>query len=350
MTEEEKKTKLLYGDCALVLDASKYQHELDEDELDSELDPGELSTAGITAVIHKITQGAYEVKGQDIDPRYCEREISLRAEGIDMMAYTWVDPIYSAQRHYDWNMRIIEKYGVTPSAFWLDIEQYWADWSNYNKLLSSKQISDVTQQLAEKMSAALDVPVGIYSRLSFMDAYSREMLKWVYKYPLWLASWLWKAGVEPLPDWDTFKAYKLPPDYSAPILPAGASAFTLWQFTGDRFRLPGIYARNRVPSPVDINLFNGTHDQYYQWLKGEYTPAPQIIPEDQEAIKKYKLVAYASSVRSGPGVEYPIIRYLKNGATVDVYGFDSTGRWAQISATEWVALWYSKGKIFQEVE
>lgn len=324
---------------ALIIDASKYQYFLD---------PAELAANNIAAVIHKFSQGAYEVKSRDIDPCYMEREVSLRNAGVDIGAYHWVDPIYSAMAQYDWIMARLEKYSANPSSFWLDIEQYWADWSNYRKILSSKKISDVTKTLAEKLTANLDIPVGIYTRTSFIKGYSTEILKWVHKYPLWLANWLWNAGVEKMDSWEEFRKYKLPPDNALPELPANLGVYTLWQFTGDRFRLPGIYARNRVQSPVDINLFNGSKTDYLHWLQGNYLPKPPTAPVQGDN-KQYKCVVAAASVRSGPGTEYSVTRYLRGGDLITALNYDTTGRWALISSTEWVALWYSKGLMFKEI-
>lgn len=349
MTEIEKKNK----DNAIIIDASKYQYDLDENELDFEIDPGEMSTARISAVIHKISQGCYTygTAQNDIDPRYVERETALRSQGIDFGAYTWVDATYSAKKAYEWNMKLIDKYKVTPSSFWLDIEQYWQNGS-YKIVLPSKQISDHVQQLAALLKAALGIPIGIYTRNSYIKAYSQEMYQWISAYPLWLADWLWPSGVVELSSWDDLRSMYLPPDHTTPDIPKNCSVWTIWQFTGDRFRMPGVYNAAGKQSSIDINMFNGTPEQYKLWLQGQYQPsAPEIVVVDPETETDavYRCVVASASVRGGPGVEYAAKRYLRKGDRVIVSQLDATGRWGLISNTEWCAIYYSGGKILEKV-
>ena len=72
----------------------------------------------------------------------------------------------------------------------------------------------------------------------------------------------------------------------------------------------------------------------------EPTPEPAPAPAPQPEGKPYKVVNIKTNlrVRSGPGTNYPVVGYLKNGDAVTVY--ETSGSWARIGDNRWASLDY----------
>lgn len=70
----------------------------------------------------------------------------------------------------------------------------------------------------------------------------------------------------------------------------------------------------------------------------EPTPAPTPEPEG----KPYKVVNIKTNlrIRSGPGSNFAVVGYLKNGDIVSVY--ETSGSWARIGDSKWTSLNYLK--------
>lgn len=93
------------------------------------------------------------------------------------------------------------------------------------------------------------LPVVIYTRTSFILEHARPMLSWLGEYPLWLAQYPYLRGTPVNLNWSDLNA--LITTSSGPTLPPGIPTWTFWQWSGDRFHLPGI------SSYPDLNVFNG---------------------------------------------------------------------------------------------
>ena len=60
------------------------------------------------------------------------------------------------------------------------------------------------------------------------------------------------------------------------VLPAGCREWRFWQFSADKFSLPG------ARSPLDLNFFNGTYEQLKEWCHQEMvTPPPAVTLEPE---------------------------------------------------------------------
>lgn len=100
----------------------------------------------------------------------------------------------------------------------------------------------------------------------------------------WTAMYPYASGVVDLPDWASLKA-QYPPD----ILSSGGEnppafnfpSWKFWQFSGDKFTLPGIKGAVGQPSAVDLNFFNGTVEDLNTYLGFAVTPAPAPQPQPQ---------------------------------------------------------------------
>jgi GH25 family lysozyme M1 (1,4-beta-N-acetylmuramidase) len=124
---------------------------------------------------------------------------------------------------------------------------------------SPRQISDSAEKIAKQLKARVDVPLVIYTRVSFITEYARPMLQWLPDYPLWLAQY----PLLPIPKgkltWENL--HEIHPRQTAPLLPSVCSNWTFWQWSGDRLHLPGIR------SCLDLNFFNGSFEELDEFLQ-----------------------------------------------------------------------------------
>lgn len=137
--------------------------------------------------------------------------------------------------------------------------------------------------------------LGVYTAEWFWNQCKDEM-SWMKGYPLWTARYPYAAGAVTT-TWDAFKAGYLPPaNTSIPTM--AANGWTVWQFSGDKFILPHVYAdASKRPTALDLNFYNGTRDELYQRIG--FTPksttpvietptsgsvvVPPVVPSDLEA-------------------------------------------------------------------
>jgi len=79
-------------------------------------------------------------------------------------------------------------------------------------------------------------------------------------------------------DWPEMWESHMPAD-NAIIPTLCRPSWLYWQFSGDKFNLPGVYnnAYGNI-SPVDLNMYNGTVEELYAKLK--FVPKGTIPPVD----------------------------------------------------------------------
>jgi GH25 family lysozyme M1 (1,4-beta-N-acetylmuramidase) len=112
---------------------------------------------------------------------------------------------------------------------------------------------------------------------------------WTPDYPLWTAQYPYT------PDAQTEPAR----------LPRGWNDWKLWQYSDDG-EMAGIGGR------VDVNVFNGTKEEWYDFIGGEVTPPPQ-----ETTMNKVTIIANTINVRSAPDATIPnVVRQLKAGNIV----------------------------------
>jgi hypothetical protein len=190
------------------------------------------------------------------------------------------------------------------------------------------------------VSLRYDLPVMVYTRTSFIKDRAPQMLGWVTNFPLWLAAWPYARG-KVKTTWEELRGKWLPK--SSPTLPKGASHYTFWQWSGDKFILPGLYG-----STVDLNWFNGNQDEYSSWLEdGDIDP----IPPEEPWSKTWYRARYRINIRKDPGDMRvtAIIGKLQQGEKVQIYqrGVMGGNTWAEIKGRGWVAEVYSGVRLLE---
>lgn len=235
-----------------------------------------LKTAGVRFAIIKASQGNHLrdlLLGTHLN--------NARAAGMITGVYHYFDPGCMAATQLSNLKGALE--GREFDFLALDVEQYLRsnepdNRTNPQNRYSSIQISNRSEELAGLMRANWQKPVVIYTRATFVSEYAAEMRFWLKKYPLWLAHYPYPGGRVSL-SWETLKArYK--PSIAGPWLPTGCDHWQFWQFSGDKFVLPG------VNGPLDLNFFNGSLQELQSWLGLAVDPVQQTIEERLEILWK----------------------------------------------------------------
>lgn len=217
---------------ALIVDCSHWN---------TRLDCTALAENGVAGVIVKATQGV-----SVLDPTCAARLQAARQAGLLTGAYHWLDPAQPAAQQVEFFFA----HAASAQLLALDLEQYWSDWAdrkNPRKRFSAKRIADRAMQwltLVERLSGRRPL---VYTGAWFVDEYLAGQAEWLRDYPLWIAAYIYPKTPPITCSWQAFRERYLPIT-RRPRLPKGCSTWALWQFTGDKFTLPGVSGR------VDINL------------------------------------------------------------------------------------------------
>jgi len=100
---------------------------------------------------------------------------------------------------------------------------------------------------------------------------------WLMEYDLWLAQYPFDKK------WDDYllKAYT---GEAHPAMPAGRTDWAFWQFSagGNKKGKENGIVGYGLPA-VDLDVFNGTREEFGKWLRGEQEEVPKPIPAPPEA-------------------------------------------------------------------
>ncbi len=250
-----------------------------------------LKEKGIEFAVIKATQGDYRV-----NPNFPELAAAARQAGIATGLYHWCDPLRDgkAQGEYFLENTIRTEYDFAA----LDFEQYWADWNEWpgkiKKLLSPAKISKAGSITAATILngsrsvshiAAGKMKMLVYTRASFIHDYALPAIGWLADYPLWIAHWAYPSGRVTL-TWEEL-LQKDAPCQMEPALPKGITRWTLHQWSGDRFILPGMNGEK-----VDLNSYNGSLAEFRTWLGLEQQTGDEDLLSALEAqIENFMLQA-----------------------------------------------------------
>lgn len=234
-----------------------------------------LKSSGVDFVFIKATQGNYTV-----DPMLKKHVDGANSVGMVVGLYHWCDPLISADSQAKFFVNSVQ--GLKFHMVSADVEQFWADWQEWSagsisKYLSPDVISSNAYNILNYWKTNLPVPSVLYSRASFVHGFARPMLNWVANWPLWMAHYPYNT-TRIKTTWDVFKSqYK--PSIPGPSLPSGSTKWTFWQFTGDKFVLPG------VDTSLDVDYFNGDLAQLRQFVHLDALPPPPPLTLEQRVAK-----------------------------------------------------------------
>lgn len=220
---------------------------IDVSRWQSKVDWSLLKSNGVEFVFIKATQGNYMT-----DQMMIKHVEGANKAGMIIGMYHWCDPTVNAEAQASYFMNAIS--GLPYKMLSADVEQQWADWKEWSngrvtKIVSPAVISQNAKAVVDACMKSTKAPVVVYTRASFINTYAKPAQSWLSKYPLWLAHYPYKSSTVRTTWQDFTAAYK--PSIAGPALPAGSTKWTFWQFTGDKFILPG------CDTLLDINYFNG---------------------------------------------------------------------------------------------
>ncbi len=215
-----------------------------------------LLRAGVRFAIMKASQGSY---GRD--PSTATHVRNARQGGLICGIYHWFDPGCSAESQLtNLKMAVAE---LDFDFLALDVEQYWQNWDDNQRNkpenhFSSQHISRRSLEMAQLMRQTWRKPVVVYTRASFVREFAPDMSHWLGQFPLWMAHYPYPTGRVSL-SWETLKQHYAP-TIRNPLLPAGCPTWKFWQFSGDKFILPGLNV------PLDLDFFQGSLQDLQDWL------------------------------------------------------------------------------------
>lgn len=125
------------------------------------------------------------------------------------------------------------------------------------------------------------VKVFVYSRNTYIAEYAPNINDWIWNYESWIAQWTWNPGAQNM-TWEQVRSTR-PAETMKPKYFSTRPTWEMWQYSGDRFILPGVYNTQGQPRTLDLNVWNGTRAQFWAYLGfvPNTTPTPpQDPPKD----------------------------------------------------------------------
>jgi hypothetical protein len=120
------------------------------------------------------------------------------------------------------------------------------------------------------------------------------------------------------------------PNYRQPTLPKNCSGYTIWQFSGDLWILPG-----SNDHPIETDLFNGSWADMLKLCNlpldtAEPLPGDAIVDPLPAAVEM-KVLWYVQylNVRTGPGTQFQVSKYLRGNDRIVVDGRTINDLWVK---------------------
>lgn len=205
--------------------------------------------------------------------------------------YHWLDPIGDWRVEATFLINLIRKYPEI-RYIWLDLEQWWDNWGTWYQALTRKiqwaavgrfsgsRISENAWNILNEVTLRVDVGVGIYSSYGFITSYAPQCSKWLGQVEFWAAHYGRQPARQTEISWDEMRKNWLP-NYKI-LLPPGVDADKVvgHQFTGDKFKLPGMYANKEktLLAPADVSVFDKAFLDRIGGVSVE-TPVPVALNE-----------------------------------------------------------------------
>jgi len=238
-----------------------------------------LKEKGVTGIIAKSGAGLQNYS------YFHDYVKAAKDNGFFVGAYHWLDPIYNASAQ----AITMAKTEALPEVDFTanDFEQWWSNWALWYDAVNKKipwssvprfdpyKLGTYLGLFNDEAKKILVKPHVTYTSNWFIQGYTKNVSASINDFKLWTASYPYPKGYVTL-TWEEFLSKHLPAETAKPIVPQGSTLdnILIWQFTGDRFILPGVFgdvAGNR-PSALDVNFFLGDLDDFL----GKKTVEPKV--------------------------------------------------------------------------
>lgn len=120
--------------------------------------------------------------------------------------------------------------------------------------------------------------MGIYSRATWISQFVPHMTDWMYDYNVWLASWPFASGAITT-SWEELMSTWAPKIFSPFFTmgwPADKKRADAWQWSGDKFIVPGIFTKDGIPRSTDLNFVSDA--LFDRFMNGQAARAPAASP------------------------------------------------------------------------
>lgn len=308
---------------AIIVDVSRWQPP-------SRVSYSTFAENGVNALIAKASQGDF------YDVSFPIHITEANSAGLITGAYHWVDPGKDVPTQVQTFTSRIKNLPVNFVA--ADMEQHWVSWAEwYNgkvvKTYDSILLNRVTRAFVEGVQDKTGLPILLYTRKSWVEYWAGGGFdSWMSKYFGWFAYYPY-ARTRITCTWDELYT-KYWPKLTEPARPRFTAGWLIWQFTGDKFTLPGF------GGPLDVNMFNGDLDALKRFVGGEL-PQPS---KPAFVVGGGAITNEALRVRSGPGITFSQLARQSKGVlfeVLDVRQASLTGDiWLRIGPNAWVAGYY----------
>ena len=219
---------------------------------------------GAELFIFRSTIGGDSVIGlDDAFADFCQQANAL---GVPFGAYHFDDPFYTPARQLVNIQKQMSIAGPGLKFLAQDVEKErpFSGAAPYNPA----NLAEHTETMYTAM-VGLGLPMLFYSRTQWINTYCPQLWSFLKNKSLWLAAYptIW-SPIEGLSktiitDWTKLKSTYIPRlGTTVPTVPAGQSC-VLWQFSGDRFCLPGSAPTNGGRTiAIDLSINFGTLDTF----------------------------------------------------------------------------------------
>lgn len=208
-----------------------------------------LKSNGVSTVVIKTSSGT---QGAD---NYARIHItSARAAGLHIGLYHWIDPLNDGAGQAAHFYKFITE--MQPEFIAGDLEQWWADWDLWRRYrtgdlpieevpyVSREQVNRAAHDFFNRLTTLTSLPQLCYSSLTYLNDRGRLVKAWLPEVNFWIAWWIHPKKVTRC-TWDELRGFYPPSELN---IPTGIPAPVLWQWSGDRFLLPGI------KGSIDLNF------------------------------------------------------------------------------------------------
>jgi GH25 family lysozyme M1 (1,4-beta-N-acetylmuramidase) len=282
---------------------------------------------GVDGVVLKAAQGK-----DIIDPNFADYYDRARAVGLQVAAYDYVDPRYSAIEHFtNWRQAVGEREFAFVA---MDCEAASGQ--------TIQRISAVIQQFGELLSLQYDRLPWIYTSVGFWNQYVLPWSGWS-DYPLWIAFWSRIAKWPLLPEaWKNVEGQP-----------------KMWQFMVSDFGQElGVGSKQvdmntMFQSGIELIGAEPSQPPVSFSVSPSSSPSPSAGgPAEFTHNKGVVIAPRGVNIRSGPGVTYADIGDVPFNAVVEILGTakDRYGNdWVRIGFSQWSAKLYQGQEFIRYV-
>lgn len=272
---------------------------------------------GIKFAVNRITVGDYYV-----DKTYEENYAKASQYSLPYSAYHVVKPSISAVSQMNYSFNFIKKYPAKRIV--LDIEVHDKE--------TPAKITDVIYGCIMECVDRGHTPV-IYTSAGFWNYYVLRRSFWK-NYPLWVANY--GVAIPTIPvDWQ-------------------GVGWKLWQYSADGNYLGSYYGVDS--RHVDVNKFNGSLEEMYQFFNSEpivSPPDPSPSPEpEQDYINAYLWRTLVRlNIRSKPNTSSNVVRTIPSNTIVEEVERITNGNdtWIRVGNSQYCAVEYNNNKYLTPV-